>query len=220
MKTRLILTTIALTSALGLQAADGDRYQSQPAGNKVRIEGTSTAHDWEMEGTLIGGFVEFGPGVQLDTAQATIPGLKDKKLAIKSQVIIPVRSIKSNAKAMPQVMEGLTQEAMKEPQNKRIECRISELTFKEPHAAGKPFEFDASGELAIAGVTNKVTFPVTIDVPEKDKLKITGSAPVKMTAYGIKPPAPSFGLGLMKCGDDVKVIFDWNLAKTAATASK
>ncbi len=220
MKTRLILTTIALTSALGLHAADGDRYQSQPAGNKVRIEGTSTAHDWEMEGTLIGGFVEFEPGVQFDTAQATIPGLKDKKLAIKSQVIIPVRSLKSDAKAMPQVMEGLMQESLKEPQNKKIECHITELTFKEPHAAGKPFEFDASGELAIAGVTNKVTFPVTIDVPEKDKLKIAGSAPVKMTAYGVKPPAPSFGLGLMKCGDEVKVIFDWTLTKTATTASK
>src|SRR3954469_1740119 len=102
MKTRLILTTIALTSALGLQAADGNRYQAQPAGNKVRVEGTSTAHDWEMEGTMIGGSVEFDPAVQIDTAQAA---LKDKKLTIKSTVIIPVRSIKSDAKAMPQVME-------------------------------------------------------------------------------------------------------------------
>jgi polyisoprenoid-binding protein YceI len=169
---------------------------------------------------LVGGFVEFDPAVQFDTAQATIPGLNDKKLAIKSLVVIPVRSVKSDAKAMPQVMEGLMQEALKEPQNKKIECRISELTFKEPHAAGKPFEFDAAGELTIAGVTNKVTFPVTIDAPEKDKLKITGTAPVKMTTYGVKPPAPSFGLGLMKCGDDVKVIFEWTVAKTATTASK
>lgn len=219
MKTRILLTTMALASTLALHA-EGNRYQAQPAGNKVRIEGTSTAHDWEMEGTLVGGFVEFDPAVQFDTAQATIPGLKDNKLAVKSVVIIPVRSIKSDAKAMPQVMEGLMQEALKEPQNKKIECRISELTFKGPHAAGKPFDFDAAGEMAIAGVTNKVTFPVSIDVPEKDKLKISGAAPVKMTAYGIKPPAPSFGLGLMKCGDDVKVIFDWNVAKAPATASK
>lgn len=219
MKTRLILTTFALTSALALHA-DGNRYQAQPAGNKVRLEGTSTAHDWEMEGTMIGGFVEFDPAVQFDTAQATIPGLKDKKLAIKSLVIVPVRSVKSDAKAMAQVMDGLMQDALKESQFKKIECRVSELTFKEPHAAGKPFEFDASGELAIAGVTNKITFPVSIDVVEKDKLKITGKAPVKMTTYGVKPPAPSFGLGLMKCGDDVNVIFDWTVAKSATTASK
>ena len=212
MKTRAILTVIALTSALVVQAADPNRFQAQPAGNKVRIEGTSTAHDWEMEGTMIGGSVEFDPAVQFDTAQATLPGLKDKKLAIKSLVIIPVRSIKSDAKAMPQVMEGLMQDALKAKDFPKIECHITELTAKE-HAAGKPFDFDASGELAIAGKTNKVTFPVTIDVPEKDKLKISGTAPLKMTAYGITPPAPSFGLGLMKCGDDVKIIFEWNVAK-------
>jgi hypothetical protein len=27
----------------------------------------------------------------------------------------------------------------------------------------------------------------------------------------VEPPAPNFGLGLMKCGDDVKIIFDWTL---------
>jgi polyisoprenoid-binding protein YceI len=212
MKTCAILTVIALTSALAVQAADSNRYQATPAGNTVRIEGTSTAHDWEMNGTLIGGSVEFDPAIQFDTAQATLPGLKDKKLTIKSLVIIPVRSVKSNAKAMPQVMDGLMQDALKEKDFPKIQCRVTELTAKE-HAAGKPFDFDASGELAIAGQTNKVTFPVTIDVPEKDKLKISGTAPVKMTDYGIKPPAPSFGLGLMKCGDEVKIIFEWNVAK-------
>jgi polyisoprenoid-binding protein YceI len=165
-----------------------------------------------MEGTMVGGSVEFDPAVQFDTAQATLAGLKDKKLAIKSVVIIPVRAVKSNAKAMPQVMEGLMQDALKAKDFPKIECRVTELTAKE-HSAGKPFDFDATGELSIAGKTNKVTFPVTIDVPEKDKLKISGTAPVKMTEYGITPPAPSFGLGLMKCGADVKIIFEWNLAK-------
>jgi len=207
MKTRTILAI--LISAVAVQAADSNRYQAQPAGNKVKIEGTSTAHDWEMAGTMIGGSVEFDPAVQFDTAQAA---LKDKKLTIKSTVIIPVRSIKSDAKAMPQVMEGLMQDALKAKDFPKIECHITELAAKE-HTAGKPFEFDATGELAIAGKTNKVTFPVTIDVPEKDKLKISGSAPVKMTEYGITPPAPSFGLGLMKCGDEVKIVFDWNVAK-------
>ena len=210
MKTRTILTAAALISALAVQAADSNHYQAQPAGNKVRVEGTSTAHDWEMDGTMIGGSVEFDPAIQIDTAQAA---LKDKKLVIKSMVIIPVRSIKSDARAMPQVMEGLMQDALKAKDFPKIECHITELTAKE-HTAGKPFDFDASGELAIAGKTNKVTFPVTIDVPEKDKLKISGTAPVKMTEYGITPPAPSFGLGLMKCGDEVKIAFEWTVAKT------
>src|SRR3954447_1489476 len=127
MKTRLILTTLALASALAVHA-DGNRYQAQPAGNKVRLEGTSTAHDWEMEGTMIGGSVEFDPAVQFDTAQATLPGLQNKKLTVKSLAIIPVRSVKSDAKAMPQVMEGLMQDALKAKDCPKIECRITELT--------------------------------------------------------------------------------------------
>ena len=113
----------------------------------------------------------------------------------------------------PQTTGSRRQIPDKKEVNPKVECHITELTIKEPHAAGKPFDFDATGELAIAGKTNKVTFPVSIDVPEKDKLKITGTAPVKMTDYGITPPAPSFGLGLMKCGDEVKVIFEWTVAK-------
>ena len=34
-----------------------------------------------------------------------------------------------------------------------------------------------------------------------------------MPQFGITPPAPSFGLGLMKTGPDVKIIFDWALHK-------
>ena len=67
--------------------------------------------------------------------------------------------------------------------------RVSELKLKEPHAPGQPFEFDAKGELTIAGVTNKVAFPVAIQPVGKEQIKISGAAPVKMSDYGIKPPA-------------------------------
>jgi hypothetical protein len=32
-----------------------------------------------------------------------------------------------------------------------------------------------------------------------------------MTSYGVDPPAPNIGLGLMRCGDDVKITIDWTL---------
>jgi polyisoprenoid-binding protein YceI len=67
------------------------------------------------------------------------------------------------------------------------------MTFKGPHAAGKPFDFDAKGELVIAGKTNKVSFPITIEPLDGGKIKVSGTAPVKMTAYGVEPPAPNFG---------------------------
>ena len=203
-----------LGCALPLAAADAPvRYQALPTNTLVRIQGTSTAHDWEMKGAIIGGFVEFDAGVQFDTAQAAIAGLKEGKLSATAHANIPIRSIHSEADHLPDVMDNLMQEAMKEPQFKRIEYRVSELKLKEPHAPGQPFEFDAKGELTIAGVTNKVAFPVAIQPVGKEQIKISGAAPVKMSDYGIKPPAPNFGLGLMRCGDDVKVIFDWTLVR-------
>ena len=60
-------------------------------------------------------------------------------------------------------------------------------------------------------MTNKVSFPVTIELVETNKIKVNATVPLKMTAFKIDPPAPNIGLGLMRCGDDIKIIIDWTL---------
>jgi len=187
------------------------KYTAQPHGTSVKIEGTSTAHDWEMEGTIIGGFVEFGQGVILDAAQTTIAGLNDGKAPVKVHALIPVQSVHSKAEHAPDVMDHLMQETLKADQFGRIEYTLTEMTFKGSHAAGKPFEFDTTGELSIAGVTNKVSFPVTIELLDAGKIKVNATVPLKMTSYKVDPPAPNIGLGLMRCGDDIKIVIDWTL---------
>jgi polyisoprenoid-binding protein YceI len=189
------------------------RYGAQPRGNSVKVDGTSSMHDWEMQGTMIGGFFELGPGVQLDPAQSSVTGIQGNKVPAKAHAIISVQSIHSEVDHLPEVMDHLMQEAMKFDQFKTINYTLTELAFTGPRTAGKPFAFDSKGELVIAGVTNKVSFPVTIECLDAGKIKISGSAPVKMTDYGVTPPAPNFGLGLMKTGDDVKIIFEWTLQK-------
>jgi polyisoprenoid-binding protein YceI len=207
----LVLGTLLLVPAIPATAQT--HYTSQPKGSAVKIEGTSSLHDWEMEGALIGGFIDLGAGVQLDPAQTTIGGIQGDKVPAKARVIIPVRSVHSKAEHMPDVMDHLMQDALKETQFPRIEFTLDDLTFKGPHDAGKPFNFDIAGSLVIAGVTNKATFPITIECLDADHLKVSGTAPVNMPQYGITPPAPSFGLGMMKTGPDVKITFDWTLHK-------
>jgi hypothetical protein len=58
-------------------------------------------------------------------------------------------------------------------------------------------------------------------VPEGNKLKATGSRQLKMTDFGIKPPAPAVGLGLIKTADEVTVTFEWTTTRkdTKKTAS-
>jgi polyisoprenoid-binding protein YceI len=166
-----------------------------------------------MEGMMIGGFAEFAAGAQLDAAQTTPSGLKEGKMPVKVHALIPVQSLHSKAEHAPDIMDHLMQEHLKADQFARIEYTLTDMTFKGPHAAGKPFEFDTSGELSIAGVTNKVSFPVTIEPSGVNKIKINAVVPLKMTAFGVDPPAPNIGLGLMRCGDDIKIIIDWTLMK-------
>jgi polyisoprenoid-binding protein YceI len=203
---------LLLAAAASARPADPPlHYQAQPTNTSVAIQGTSSVHDWEMKGPIIGGFVDLPAGVDFDTNQATLPGLKDGILAASVMARITVRSIKSEADHLPEVMDHLMQEAMKETNHPRIEYHLTELKLRQPHLAGQPFVFDAKGDLAIAGVTNKVAFPVAIVPLGKDKILISGTNTLKMTDYKIDPPAPNFGLGLMKCGDEIKVLFQWTL---------
>ena len=51
------------------------------------------------------------------------------------------------------------------------------------------------------------------------KYKVTGSTNLKMTSFKVEPPAPKIALGMIKTGDDVKLIFDWMLAQRKAPAA-
>ena len=204
---------IALAFCLGSAPAARaqTRYTGQPRSNSVKIQGTSTLHDWEMQGVQISGYIEFGAGVQLDPAQTNIAGIQGNIVPAKVHNIIPVASIHSEAEIKADVMDNLMKEAMKEDKFRFVIYDLTELSFKGPHAPGKPFDFNSKGELAIAGVTNKVSFPVTIECLDGDKIKVCGTAPVKLSDYNVPPPAPNFGLGMMKVGNDVKIIFEWTL---------
>ena len=69
-----------------------------------------------------------------------------------------------------------------------------------PKAKDGAYVFDAKGDLAVAGVTNKISMPVNVTPMADKKLKITGTVTVKMTDFKIDPPAPKIALGMIKTG--------------------
>jgi len=190
---RTILVAAGLSVGMALNAAETARYESQPGGGKMRIDGTATVKEWTVECAAIGGFIE---------ADADFPGGTGKP---KVEINIPVRQIKSGNKDMDAVMH----DAMKQQAHPRIQFRMTELKAKGVATGGKG-EFDATGTLMVAGVTRTNTMPVTIERVSSTKLKVTGTATVKMTDFGIKPPSPDIpGGGIIKTGDDVKMTFEW-----------
>jgi len=210
MKTKYLRITLAFTTTLllvaaSIQAAENwTRYAAQPSGSKVKIEGTSTLHDWTMEGSIIGGYVELDPGFEATP--------KPGKVVARAQVAIPVRSFKSGKNEMDNVM----QQAMKHEAYPKIEYRLTEMSLKEaPKAPDGPFQFDTKGELAVAGVTNKISLLVTMERIDKTKLKFSSSAPLKMTAFGVTPPVK---FGVFRTGDDIKISFEWITVQRKETA--
>lgn len=201
----LSVACTALLLACSLRAQTMTRYEAQP-GSKMKIEGTSTVHDWTVESGIIAGSVEVDAGFPADPDAKAVPG----KVNARVQTTLPVRSLKSGKKPMDDVMHA----AMNMTTYPKIEYRLTEMTLKEP-ATGPVLNFETKGELTLSGATNTISMPVTMDRSEKGKLKFSGTTSVKMTSFGIKPPAPSLGLGLIKTGDDVKLTFEWKTALPA-----
>lgn len=198
---------VALLTATAVFGADTIHFDSRP-GSKIKIDGTSTVHDWTVESGIIKG----GMHVPADFASNPAAAAKNTKV----EVTIPVRSLKSGKTAMNNIMW----EAMKMKDHPNIDYKLIELTPKSGGAQGASAQFDAKGALTVAGVTRTNTMPVTIEKLGDNKAKASGTTTVKMTDFGIKPPAPTVGLGFIKTGDDVKIAFEWHVEQAAAGAPK
>jgi polyisoprenoid-binding protein YceI len=194
---------LGLFAALAVSAADTVRFEGRP-GSKVTVDGTSTVHDWTVESQVMKGTMEVPADFASNPTAA-----KNAKV----EVTIPVRQLKSGKTAMNNIMW----EAMKMKDHPNIVYKLIELTPKGA-AQGNSAQFDAKGTLTVAGVTRTNTMPVTIEKTGDNKAKATGTTTVKMTDFGIKPPAPTVGLGFIKTGDDVKIAFEWHAEKANAVA--
>jgi polyisoprenoid-binding protein YceI len=198
---RLLLISSTLTLALAA-SAQLTRFESQPGGgNQVKIDGTSTIHDWTILGALIAGSLELDSKFVADPTKAQ-PGKVDAKVEVK----IPVRTLKSGKPSM----DTVTYQAMDMPKYPSIEYRLSELTLKEaPKSANGPWTFDSKGKLTVHGTTNDISFPVTM-TREGKTIKTVGGISLKMTDYNVPPPAPKIlGMPTIKTGDEVKLSLTW-----------
>lgn len=206
----LLLALTALLWPGGLSAQETVRYTAK-AGSKIKIEGTSTIHDWAVETSLIGGFMELGPDFPLDPSKNPAPG----KINAKVETLIFVSSIKSEKKNMDEVMY----DTMKQKDHPKITYKLQSLTLKETPKPGQPMVFDSVGTLNVAGTMTTNAIQVTMEPQDNgEKIIVKGNTTMKMTDFGMKPPAPAVGLGLIKTGDEVKVSFEWITAKAKAKA--
>ncbi|HBG25416.1 MAG TPA: hypothetical protein DEO54_03445 [Rikenellaceae bacterium] len=175
----------------------GFAQSSKPSPIKpvISITGTSTLHDWESK-----------------VEQSTGEYLIDQKIIKSLTINIPVLSIKS--KDEEKLMDKKTYEALNSNKNPNIIFQLTEPAtpvFSESNA-----EVTLTGNLTIAGVTKKITIKSSGKKSTSDAFRFTGSVPIKMSDYKIKPPVAM--LGLIKTGDLITVKFDVTIPQQSLLA--
>lgn len=175
------------------------------SGSLMRIEGTSTIHDWHAETKLIGGLLEINPAFPLDDFGKARPG----KLDAKAKTLIIVSSFACSSGA---AMDKVMREAMKADQHRFIQFELGDLAVKEKTKEGALL-LDAKGKLTVAGVTKPLNLAVTLSRTDDKRMTFAGTTKVKMTDFGIQPPAPSLGLGLIKTGDEITLKYEWKVIR-------
>jgi RNA polymerase sigma factor (sigma-70 family) len=191
------------------------------SGSRVRIEGTSNIHDWQVESSFLGGLLEVGPDFPLESGQTLEPG----PVQAQAEVFIQVRSLKSvekDGKPYSDKMDQLLYESLRSQQNPRILYRLVEMSLTGATNLNEvlQYEFDTRGELVVAGVTNEITMPVFVLPLGGGKLRISGGTSLKLTSFQIEPPAPVAALGLIKTGDDVSIRFEWVVSASSVPSMR
>ena len=153
-------------------------------------------HKWKVETKVIGGFLNIDSAALSKTGTTQASGT----------VIVPVRQLKSGKKRMDEVMHA----AMNEPQHKLIKFTITGLEVKSVKDGVSTC--GGSGAIEINGKKQPLNFDVNIGT-KAGQLTVSGLVPIKMTDFGITPPSPKLPTGSIQTDPEVKISFDWVVAK-------
>src|SRR2546423_12573378 len=124
------IVTLWLSAVNPVLAADGMTRLDARSGSKMRLEGTSTLHDWIVESPIIQGYLEVGAGFPLEPGQDVKPG-KVEALGEASIMVRTLRSVESDGHYYSDKMDEKMWDMMKLPQYPKIIYHLTELTLKE-----------------------------------------------------------------------------------------
>ncbi len=192
------LVALTLWASLA-QAADG-ALALQP-GSRLWLTGTSTLHDFTSEASRLEVTFAGDPARWPAAAGAdAVEGFIRARGVSTIDVVVGVTGLKSGKDGLDKNMY----KALRAEAHPEIRFQVTSYTVG---AAGDTagFTVDATGVLTVAGVEREITLP-TRARRDGDALRLTGSVPLLMTQFGIKPP--KMMLGTVKTGDKVTVHVD------------
>ncbi len=182
---------------LGMNIFAQDNYKLVENKTKNMVTGTSTLHDWRCVAEKQSGTAIIKTGDVLEVKSLTA------RIVAKS-----LKSIKENGKYYDDAMDKNAYKALEADKHPEIVYTLTGVSNMK--TIGTASTFSATGNLTIAGKTNKVTFPVKA-VANGNTITFTATVKFKLTAFGITPPKAL--MGTIKTGDDVAVVLNSTFAK-------
>jgi polyisoprenoid-binding protein YceI len=205
--TRAHIAAFTLLAVIGTAAGAQETARVAVApDSKLWIDGTSNLHGWTCKAEKLTATIDF------DAANAAVVGSAPTKSMKRVEVKVPVKSLKCGHGAM----DDNLYKALGADDSSQISYILA--TFEAaPGETKTNFTLHTIGTLTVAGKTNDVTMDVNATRLADGTVKATGTLPIKMTDYGIKPPTAMFGT--LKTGNEIKVSFELTVGSAAiATA--
>lgn len=178
----LALAALSLATAAPAQITDTVHVDAN-AGSRVWIEGGSNVRNWSCRATTFDAKVELdaqeGPGTDAAALAASIQRVsvklsaRDLKCGNRKMERDLYTALKANDPLVPSTIIGLFAATSESRQGSVLETH---------------------GTIAVAGVEKPVTVQISTELMADGSVKASGSVPLLMTDFGVKPPVGLFGL--------------------------
>ncbi|SRX75197.1 YceI family protein [Aequorivita antarctica] len=190
-KVLALIMMIGISSTAYTQAI----YKIEDNNNvSMKLTGTSTMHDWEMDATRAKGEAQFMFDASNEGA------LTSMKLLTYT---LEVKALKSDS----QGLNNNAYKALNTDKYKYINYKLASAILS-PEKGG--YLAQTKGKLTIAGVTKDIAMDIHLIV-NNNSITCKGSHQLKMTDYNVEPP--SFMFGAMTTGDATKLSFEVTYSK-------
>lgn len=188
---------VLFLTVTGIGVSAQNLYTVNLQKSDLKVNGTSTLHDWSMDGEF---FV------------CTLKALNSKDKLVIQKVNFSCNS--TSLKSENSIMDKKAWDALKSKDFKTIvfeSTDMVELVLKSNKLEGKLI-----GDLTLSGEKRKITVQFTGELEESGNLKFIGEAKVKMSEFGIA--APTALMGSIKTGDEIKIVYNLYFTSTSLTA--
>lgn len=165
------------------------------------VNGGSTLRDWTATSSSVQGEVVFEKAFLKKSVRKAGTGVEAASFRV------PVKSLKGRADAMNTKIYN----AFKSEEHPSIQFELKSGTVRKGSAQQDgSFTLDCTGLLKMAGAAQTVSLSLD-GKPADQGFHFTGTIPIDMTEYGIKPPSAMFGQIIVE--PKINVDFDLYLEK-------